>query len=252
MRKRWIKAIPFAVVVLLVVLFAAPAQIFPCGSTDLSVVLGECGETFISGKIDAFDGEPYIVELSRFDGTGYVTFESWTGIKGSGTWEKTFTVMLRGGSYMVYLCAGTYCDETIYFDVERCYGEIEYTPAGYIKRLYHKILWREYTADEKQAWLERYAMGWTAADMVKDFVFGEELKERLADFSDGEFLTFIYNATTGREPDMESYDALLERMGNGLTREEVLSEFLMSDEFVKLCLKFKTIPYPGYCETCDQ
>jgi len=118
--------------------------------------------------------------------------------------------------------------------------------------LYEDILWRNFTADEKQAWLERYAMGWTAADMVKDFIFGEELKERLSGYTDGEFLTFIFNALLSRDPDMESYEALLERMENGLTREEVLDEFVMSDEFVSLCNRFETMPYSSYCKTCGE
>lgn len=252
MKKRWIKFIPIVIVVLIGVMTIAPAQIFPCISTDLSVTVGECGETSIAAKAFGFDGDPYYLEVSKFDGTSYIPFQNWSGIIDSPSWKKTFTTTLRGGDYRAYFYVNSTCHETVFFSVERCYREVEYTPAGFIKLLYEDILWRSFTADEKQTWLERYAMGWTAADMVKDFIFGEEIKERLSGYTDGEFLTFIFNALFSRDPDMESYEALLERMENGLTREEVLDEFMMSDEFAGLCNRFKTIPYSGYCGTCEE
>jgi hypothetical protein len=261
MRRILPKILITILIIMLAVLFTFPGSLFGAiPEEDLEIIEIRCAGKTSTFKAIAFDHwvAEYAFVIAQYDGTpdefmsdlnadDYIVFLEEGHTPCDQHWSKTYEVKLpKSGHYVVgfYIGGAMVWKE---FDVKSC---IEYTPAGFIKMLYNKILWRSFTAAEKQAWLERYAMGWTAADMVRDFVFGEELNERMAGYSDGEFLTFLYGAILWRGPDTGGYDAFMAMMEAGMTREQVLDEFLASDEFIALCNKFKTTPYSGSCGTC--
>jgi hypothetical protein len=241
MKKLWIKISISLVVICFILLIVAPSQIFACGFTDLKVTEGDCSDktTVITPSADWFSGSSFSLKIFKHDGTSYVLYHSWSGTIDQDDWEKAFDIVLPYGDYKVRFYVTSTCKEIRYFSMPKC---IEYSPAGYVKILYNKILWRSHTADEKQAWLEKYAAGATASQMVKEFIFGEELKERLAALTNEEFLDFLYGAMLLREGDTEGNEAWLARMAAGMTREEVVDGFSASEEFMAIADKFKTTP----------
>ena len=128
-------------------------------------------------------------------------------------------------------------------------GRYEETTTGFVTMLYNRILSRAPESEGLNAWV-----GWlgdgdiTGADIVYRFIFSEECQARIAGYTNEEFITFLYRALFGREPDAEGFDAWLARMNAGMTKEEVVNGFTRSEEFVNLCNMFGITPYAGYTE----
>ena len=128
-------------------------------------------------------------------------------------------------------------------------GRYEETTTGFVTMLYNRILSRAPESEGLNAWV-----GWlgdgdtTGADIVYRFIFGEEAQARIAEYSNEEFVTFLYRALFNREPEEEGFNAWISRMTDGMTREEVVERFTRSEEFVNLCNMFGITPYAGYTE----
>jgi hypothetical protein len=232
------------IVIMLGVLFAAPLPIGACAFTDIRVEFGECNNlrtTTIVANSEWVTGG-YTLTVYKFEGPDKVLKHSWTGAINTDPWSNTFTVDLSAGDYAAYFFVGTSCKEVEYFKVEKCPAKTDYSPSGFIKSFFENILGRTPTSAEQQAWIERYNDGWTAGDIIADFILGEEGQAMLSDYTDGEFLAFLYDALFGRDYDTDGYNAWMARMTGGMTWEQVLMGFLESEEFAGLCGEYNVTP----------
>ena len=122
-------------------------------------------------------------------------------------------------------------------------GSYEKTASGFVTLFYNRFLVRPPESEGLNAWISRIGDGSISGkDLVKEIIFGEECQTRIGDYSDSEFITFLYNAIFNRNPEDLGYQAWMDRMASGMTREEVVSGFSQSDEFVKLCESFNILP----------
>jgi len=81
----------------------------------------------------------------------------------------------------------------------------------------------------------------TGGDVVKDFYNAPEFTSK--NLSDIAFIRNAYYAIMGRESDAEGLNYWLTQMGNGLTRNELLDQFIHSDEFQKYANDYNIKPF---------
>jgi len=193
--------------------------------------------------------------------TGY-TFAGWnTAANGSGTSYTGGDTFAIGSSNVTLYAQWTAVPTTtpkpettettlpIDGSIEEKY---ESTKSGFVTLLYNRILGRGPDSEGFAAWLERIENGiFTGADIVSSFIFGEESQSNIGDYSNEEFITFLYQVLFNREPDYDGFNAWLFRMTDGMTNEEVVSGFTHSEEFINLCNIFGIKPYEGYEEIAE-
>ena len=124
----------------------------------------------------------------------------------------------------------------------------EKTNSGFTIFYYNKILFREPTEKEVAIWKDRIEEGLTGADLVYSFIFGEECQNLISEYSNEEFVEFLYKAIFGRKPDISGYLGWLSIMEDGMAREDVVNNFTHSEEFIYFCSLFGVIPYEGYAQ----
>ncbi len=81
----------------------------------------------------------------------------------------------------------------------------------------------------------------TGGDVVKDFYNADEFTSK--NLSDIDFIRNAYYAIMGREPDADGLNYWLTQMGNGLTRNGLLDQFIHSDEFQKYANDYNIKPF---------
>jgi len=135
---------------------------------------------------------------------------------------------------------------------ERLLSSYEKTASGFSTLFYNRILRRNPEKEGLDAWIARLESGEiTGADLIQQFIFGEECQKIISGYSNEEFLTFLYKAIFNRKPGEAALNAWLARMGAGMTKEKVVKQFGLSEEFVNLCKFFGIKPYPGYVESAS-
>jgi hypothetical protein len=126
----------------------------------------------------------------------------------------------------------------------------EKTVSGFVTLFYNRILLRNPEKEGLDAWVARLESGAiTGGDLVQRFIFGEECQSRISDYTNEQFITFLYKALFNRAPEEYGFNAWLARMNAGMTGEEVVNGFTHSPEFEPICTYFGIKPYPGYVET---
>jgi hypothetical protein len=122
----------------------------------------------------------------------------------------------------------------------------EKTASGFLNLLYNRILQRNAEEEGLNAWLAWIQSGAaTGSDLVQKFVLSEECQARISDYTNEQFITFLYKALLGRLPEADGLSAWLSRMSSGITREELIRQFALSEEFVNICKEFGIVPYEG-------
>ncbi len=250
-------------------------------SVNLSVKAGDT-ETPSTFKIVLTDLDPKIVYaymffLFKYNGTFKELFSEADpfsfliyvkgGVAPAGeSYRKTFNKQLGKGRYLALVFAGDEGkgEEDLAFDyarfrVSEAEEEVEpekqsvtysKTPLGFIMYMYRHILLRDGEEESLNAWLDGLNSGAvTAADLVKSFIFSEECGARFLEYSNEEFITFLYKVLLGREPEESGFNEWLALMNAGMTREEVVDIFTRSEEFANLWKLFGVTPYPGYTDT---
>lgn len=210
-------------------------------------------------------------QLEIFTMPGVVPLISFTGQIDSTSWTKDITHLLPSGSYRaVYsiiifndfgsdVIAGIIEQAQSDFTVSSSQGTpivsedniteekkprvYEKTPSGFITYFYNKILFREPEEYGLNAWLERLeSVAITGADMIFGFIFGEECQNIIKDYSNDKFIEFLYSQILGRDPDDFGYNTWLSKLNSGMSREDMLKEFLQSEEFKNICNGFGVNP----------
>ncbi|MEA2016390.1 MAG: DUF4214 domain-containing protein [Actinomycetota bacterium] len=135
---------------------------------------------------------------------------------------------------------------------EKPLSSYENTNSGFTTLFYNRLLLRAPEQEGLDAWIAGLESGAiTGADVVERFIFGEECQTRISDYTNEEFITFLYKALFNREPGTDGYNAWLTRMSAGMTKEEVVDRFVHGEEFVNLCNTFGITPYEGYVDTSE-
>jgi len=126
-------------------------------------------------------------------------------------------------------------------------GYYEKTSNGFVTMLYSRFFCRPPDQDGFDKWLAWIESGdVTGEDLMKGFIFGEECQTKISDYTNSEFILFLYEVFFNRGPSDENYGIWLSRMNAGMSREIAVTEFSHSDEFISLCSLFGIVPYSGY------
>ena len=126
-------------------------------------------------------------------------------------------------------------------------GYYEKTSNGFVTMLYSRFFCRPPDQDGFDKWLAWIESGdVTGEDLMKGFIFGEECQTKISDYTNSEFILFLYEVFFDRGPSDENYGIWLSRIDAGMSKEMIVTEFCHSDEFISLCSLFGIIPYMGY------
>lgn len=107
----------------------------------------------------------------------------------------------------------------------------------FVTRLYQKILGRNPDANGLKSWTDAlYNNQKTGAQVTSQFVFGQEFINKK--LSDEAYVTVLYQAILGREPDAAGLKVWKEALDAGMTRWGVLKGFIASAEFDNLCREY--------------
>jgi len=104
---------------------------------------------------------------------------------------------------------------------------------AFVRRFYSEVLNRSADDAGLTDWSNRLASGQSAgADIARGFIFSNEFTHR--DTNDVTYITILYKAFFGREPDKTGFNAWIEKINTGKSRTEILDGFLFSEEFTHL------------------
>lgn len=107
------------------------------------------------------------------------------------------------------------------------------TSEAFIRQIYSVILEREPDEEGLKYWVNQLKQGESAADIVGEFFNSQEMKNK--NLNDREYLGYAYRAILGREPDDAGLQYWSSELQQGATRRWLLSEFVVSTEFTRLC-----------------
>jgi len=133
------------------------------------------------------------------------------------------------------------------------------TIQSFVKRFYSVILGREADIGGLKDWVEKLSGGNNtgsmmmmpsakkdkapASDIATGFIFSAEYN--IDSKNNTEYLTTLYSAFFNRAADEGGFNGWMTQMDNGTSREDVLSGFIHSEEFINLCNGYKIIAYKG-------
>ena len=120
---------------------------------------------------------------------------------------------------------------------------ISYTPtnetgvAGFVERLYSVALGRQSDPVGKQDWIDAITLrGETGASCARGFLYSNEFLSKQV--TNEVFVAVLYRTFFDREPDQAGFDAWVNLLNNGTTKEEVIEGFINSTEWANLCLRY--------------
>ena len=146
-------------------------------------------------------------------------------------------------------------DQAIVYRWDNPYGGLisEFTNARYqfhqsqsniidfVERFYLTVLGRDAEAGGRNDWVDRLATGIAAgAEVAQGFIFSEEFTAKQMD--DEAYVEVLYRAFFNRHPDLSGFQDWVGRLVAGVSRAEVLSGFIYSQEFKNLCSVYSIIP----------
>lgn len=195
-----------------------------------------CNEDFVKHLYQALMGREY-------DAGG---LENWIKALNAGaTREFVFNEFMQSPEFKS-ICAGYGVDvgpripEPVYGTLPKgvcaaCGAQDNVT--AFVIRLYDTCLDRKPDADGLDAWTTAlWAHTRTGRSAATEFLTSPEFTGR--NYNDEQFLTHLYRAFLGREPDTRGMQTWLKTMRGGVSRQGAIDGFAGSDEFTKICLKY--------------
>ena len=114
-------------------------------------------------------------------------------------------------------------------------GTTEGGVAGFVERLYTIALGRASDPTGKQNWIDAITQrGETGAGAARGFLFSPEFLNRQC--SNEEFVSILYRTFFNREPDQGGFNAWVNALNNGASKQEVIEGFINSTEWANLCV----------------
>jgi hypothetical protein len=115
---------------------------------------------------------------------------------------------------------------------------------NFILRFYQQALGRTPQQTESDGWVNALLNGdLCGADVAYEFIFSQEFTNR--NTLNEEYVTILYRTFFGKDPDPAGYNAWVNHLYNGASREEILNGFIDSLEFENLCARYGINPYEG-------
>ena len=113
--------------------------------------------------------------------------------------------------------------------------------ANFVIRCYNVILWRGPDDEGLEKWVDDLYYGRkNAAQILAGFFFSKEFTDK--NYSDNDYVYFLYQAAFDREPDTTGKTNRLKELEYGFTRRYSLYYIVKSPEFKKLCAKYGIEP----------
>ena len=107
----------------------------------------------------------------------------------------------------------------------------------FVTRFYERCLLRAPDAAGLKSWATELSSGSkSGTDIARGFIFSVEFKNRA--LSNADYLTVLYSAFFGREPDSSGFNGWLVQLNGGVSRENVLNGFLGAPEFANLATSY--------------
>jgi hypothetical protein len=101
----------------------------------------------------------------------------------------------------------------------------------FVRALYRNILDRLPDDIDLEYWTTELNAGRvTRADVIYSFVFSNELKDKIYAKTAEEYVTFLYKNVLDREVDPQGYTGWVNNINSGMSREDVLIDFLNSND----------------------
>ena len=109
---------------------------------------------------------------------------------------------------------------------------------AFVDRMYKCCLERDADEEGRAYWVDQLKKGrQDGAGIAEQFFFSKEMVSR--DLPDKDFVTLLYNALMGREPESEGLQYWTNSLNTGeFTRYEVLAGFVRSDEYDGICRSY--------------
>ena len=110
--------------------------------------------------------------------------------------------------------------------------------AEFIERLYNVALARDSEPEGKAFWLNKVLNeGFTGADCARGFLIqSPEFGNR--GLNDDQFLRTLYKTFFDRDPDDEGYSFWMQKISEGMTREQIIEGFIDATEWCNLCAHY--------------
>ena len=111
-----------------------------------------------------------------------------------------------------------------------------------MSRVYQQCLYREPDPAGIESWINALLNGTrSGSEVANGFIFSEEFINR--NTTNEDFVTILYRAFFGREPDPPGYAGWINYLQSGASRQDVLNGFIYSLEFENLCNSYGITPY---------
>ena len=112
----------------------------------------------------------------------------------------------------------------------------------FVARFYVNCLERQPDEVGLAYWVDSLEDGTrTGSDVARSFIHSQEFQNRGT--SDSEYVTILYKAFFGRDPDSGGFTGWMNQLAAGASRDEVLDGFIYAQEFVNLCRDYGITPY---------
>ena len=109
--------------------------------------------------------------------------------------------------------------------------------ANFVRRMYVEVLDRKCETDGYRFWGNKIVTHQASgADMARHFVFSQEYLEK--ETTNKEYVTMLYKAIMGREPEEDGLNFWLKALKSGTSRETILDEFIRSEEYANICASY--------------
>lgn len=111
--------------------------------------------------------------------------------------------------------------------------------SGFITMLYNTILIRAPDKGGLNGWVKALDnKKITANQIVEGFIFSDEFNNKLINFSNKEYIYFLFKSLLYKIPDDITLSNYLNELNNGKTKKDILYEVLNSKEWEKICILF--------------
>lgn|GEM_PF-3311791 len=108
---------------------------------------------------------------------------------------------------------------------------------AFVNRFYVKCMDRRPDSEGLNYWVNQLATGQqTGADISQGFIFSSEFIAK--NLSDNDFMGIMYRVFFNREPDSGGLEFWLEKLSTGMSRRDVLANFVKSREFTQICSEY--------------
>ncbi len=126
-------------------------------------------------------------------------------------------------------------------------GKNEKNITGFVPLFYSRFFLRPPDQTGLDDWVAGLVNGdITGAGLVNGFIFSEENQAMISDYTNSEFIMFLYEVLFNRVSGAVNYDTWLSLMDAGMTMEDIVNSFTHSTEFEDFCSLFGIMPYSGY------